>query len=181
MIMAQPAHPHGPTAFHEEQRFRQPWLWLMLLGSLGLVCVPLMVGLIQQLVLGEPWGAEPLSDRALASVGGATLLFSIALVVLFARMRLVTEVRDDGVHVRFAPFTRRTIAFTDIEDLTVRTYRPLREFGGWGIRYGWRANAYNVSGNRGVQLALREGKPLLLGSQRPEALADAIRTHMRQG
>jgi hypothetical protein len=114
MIMAQPAHPHGPTAFHEEQRFRQPWLWLMLLGSLGLVCVPLMVGLIQQLVLGEPWGAEPLSDRALASVGGATLLFSIALVVLFARMRLVTEVRDDGVHVLFAPFTRRTIAFTDI-------------------------------------------------------------------
>jgi hypothetical protein len=57
-----------------------------------------------------------------------------------------------------------------------RTYRPILEYGGWGVRYsfvrkGW---AYTVSGNRGVQLQLANGKRILVGSQRAEELARAI-------
>ena len=57
-----------------------------------------------------------------------------------------------------------------------RTYRPLLEYGGWGIRYapfgkGW---AYNVHGSQGVQLELTNGKRILIGSQRAEELARAI-------
>jgi hypothetical protein len=36
---------------------------------------------------------------------------------------------------------------------------------------GW---AYNVRGNRGVQLELANGKRILIGSQRAEELAGAI-------
>jgi hypothetical protein len=36
--------------------------------------------------------------------------------------------------------------------------------------------AYNVSGDRGVELTLRDGRRVMLGSQRPEELAQAIET-----
>lgn len=57
----------------------------------------------------------------------------------------------------------------------VRTYSPLKEYGGWGIRYGSNGKAYNVSGNQGVQLEFRDGKRLLVGSQLPLELLNALR------
>ena len=38
-----------------------------------------------------------------------------------------------------------------------------------------RGKAYNVSGNEGVQLELTNGKRILIGSQRADELADAIK------
>ncbi|NVL91956.1 MAG: hypothetical protein HWN71_02845 [Desulfobacterales bacterium] len=59
------------------------------------------------------------------------------------------------------------------------TYNPLKDYGGWGIRYGRGGRAYNVSGNRGVYLELSNGKSLLIGSLQPEELARAIGMQMR--
>jgi len=56
----------------------------------------------------------------------------------------------------------------------VLTYSPISDYGGWGIRYGSIGKAYNVSGNRGVQLELLNGERILIGSQKPEELAAAI-------
>jgi hypothetical protein len=53
-------------------------------------------------------------------------------------------------------------------------YSSLRDYGGWGIRYGSKGKAYNVSGSRGVRLELSNGKRLLIGSQRPEELSEAV-------
>jgi hypothetical protein len=50
------------------------------------------------------------------------------------------------------------------------TYRPFREYGGWGIRFGRQGIAYTVSGDRGVLVRLRNGRSFLLGSKRPESL-----------
>jgi hypothetical protein len=38
--------------------------------------------------------------------------------------------------------------------------------------------AYNVSGNRGVDLRLTNGKSLMIGSQRPEEFALALQTRI---
>ena len=59
-----------------------------------------------------------------------------------------------------------------------RVYRPIREYGGWGIRYGKNGKAYNISGDRGVQLELQNSKPLLIGSQRADELAQTIQQHL---
>ena len=40
--------------------------------------------------------------------------------------------------------------------------------------------AYNVSGNQGVELTLRDGRQVMLGSQRPQELADAIAKGLAQ-
>jgi hypothetical protein len=108
-------------------------------------------------------------------------IFGIGLPALFFFCRLVTEVRDDGIYICFFPFhwTFRRIAFTEVKQYEVRTFHPIREYGGSGIRYGPKGKAYTVSGDRGVQIELLNGKRLLLGSQRAEELQRAI--HAKYG
>jgi hypothetical protein len=92
--------------------------------------------------------------------------------------RLETEVRQDGLYLRYAPFHRRFRRFKaeDLGEYHARTYRPILEYGGWGIRYGWNGRAYNVSGNGGVQLIFRDGRRVLIGSSTPSELEAAIRS-----
>jgi hypothetical protein len=169
--------------FHEEQRFRQLWLWLIV-GFVAIMTGGTFVyGMVQQLVLGKPWGDKPMSDSFLLLVGTLEFLISLGLIALMFSLRLVTEVRDDGLYVRFVPFHFSFIHITP-EELASReaiTYSPLWDYGGWGIRYGRNGKAYNVSGNRGVQLTYRNGKKLLIGSQRPEELVQALQVVNAKG
>jgi type IV secretory pathway VirB3-like protein len=137
--------------FKEEQRFA-PWALILLF----LVFVVMIVG------------RAPIF--ALFIVGGVALLI--------IGMKLVTEVDSDRLRVRFFPFVRRDIPLKDIVHWEARTYSPILEYGGWGIRTGLfrrrGGGALNARGNRGVQLRFADGKDLLVGSQRPEELAAAI-------
>ena len=138
-------------SFTEQQRFRQWWLWA-LLGGLALLT----------LLLG------PVTWPGFLAVGG------IALFIY--SLRLSTEVREDGIYYRLRPLHRsfRRIGWDEIETYEAETYRPLREFGGWGIRWAPGRIAYSVSGDEGVRIEREDGRTVLLGSRRPEALADAI-------
>src|SRR5439155_20947166 len=126
--------------------------------------------LFRQLVLGKPVGDHPASNTIIAA--------TVALfVVWFIELELVTEVRDDVLEIRFRGlFVRRAIPLAEIRHFEARTYRPIREYGGWGVRRGAAGMAYNVSGKRGVELWLADGKSPLIGSQRPEELALALQT-----
>ena len=172
---------HTEVAFREVQRFRQKWLWALLLfttvSSVGLFAY----GMYTQLILGQPWGDRPMSDTALLIVGPGVSLLLLGMTYLFYQLRLITEVRDGGLYLRFYPLAPKTIAFDRIKRCDARTYRPIREYGGWGIRCSRKGKAYNVSGNRGVQLEFYQGKPLLLGSQRADELALALTRKLHSG
>jgi len=63
-----------------------------------------------------------------------------------------------------------------VEAAEVRKYKPISEYGGWGLRYGFKGKAYTVSGKTGLQLYMRAGKNILFGTSRPEELADYLKT-----
>jgi len=96
--------------------------------------------------------------------------------VLLIKGGLETEVRGDGVHVRFFPFhlSFRKIPLENVVKVEARTYRPIREYGGWGIRWARRGKAYNMSGHVGVRVDYANGRHVLIGSRTAEELADAI-------
>jgi hypothetical protein len=156
--------------FKEEQRFRQWWIWAIVLvvAALG------WWGFVQQIVLGEPFGNNPASDWA---VWLLWVFVGLGLPALFAFIRLAIEVTADEVVIRYRPLMKRRILLADIERVNARTYKAVREYGGWGIK-GWsfKSVAYNISGDRGVQLTLRDGRRIMLGSRRPDELAQAIET-----
>ena len=81
-----------------------------------------------------------------------------------------------NLSLRFFPFhlSFHKIKLEDLVKYEVRTYNPIRDYGGWGIRWGSKGKAYNVSGNRGVYLEYSDGKKLLIGSQKPEKFAEAL-------
>ena len=172
-----------PVRFREEQRFRQVWIWLLIL--------PLCVGvggffvwaMVEQLVRGRVVGNQPMPDLMLMIVGPLFILLMAGMLWLMWAARLVTEVRDDGIYIRFYPFHRdfRGFLWEEIESFEVRTYRPNLEYGGWGIRMGADGGAYNVRGNKGLQLTFRYGTAggVLIGSQRPEELAMAVESARR--
>ncbi|MGC9946677.1 MAG: hypothetical protein ABSF64_09955 [Bryobacteraceae bacterium] len=148
--------------FHEEQRFE--WFWT------AIFCIPALIvgyGLYRQMGLNQPSMSPSLLWPA----------FAVALVVAiwFLRLKLVTEVRDDGLFILFVwLWPERTIPWDQIRGVETRTYRPIRDFGGWGVRWAARGIVYHARGNRGARLVLASGERVLIGSQRPDELVRAI-------
>lgn len=163
--------------FVETQRFRQPWI----LGVLALCAagvVPFAWGMYQQIVLHRPFGDRPMPDNALIITTVLVTALTAAIIWLLAAAYLLVEIQDDALFFRFFPFLRRSISYGDLRRAEARTYSPIGEYGGWGVRFGRNGKAYNVSGNRGVQLELASGERLLIGSQRADELAAAIQAKM---
>ncbi len=154
--------------FTESQRFRQPWLILLFVALIGGFLYPV----IQQVLLGNPVGAEPVTNFELV----LALISSLLFTTLFFIFRLDTELSDQGISARLFPIHRsfRRFAWKDIQHIEVRQYKPLREYGGWGIRFGFKGKAWNISGNKGIQLVFTNGKNLLIGTNKPEEVQKAL-------
>ena len=154
--------------FREEQRFKQWWIWLLILPLAAFA----WWGFVQQIILGQPFGSNPGPDWVVWLI---LLLVGIGLPALFISIRLIVTVGRDQITIRYRPFTTRRIGFDEIESYEARTYKPIKEYAGWGIK-GWSVErmSYSVSGREGVELTLRDGKRVMIGSQKAQQLADAI-------
>lgn len=156
--------------FKEKQRFRQWWIFLILIGMDGLF----LFGVFTQVMGGQPFGDKPMSDTGLLTITGFLLL----LTLLFISSRLDTIIREDGIYVRFFPFHLKFKYFPweNLAKTYVRSYSPIAEYGGWGLRLGifGKGRAYNVSGNKGLQLEFSDGKRLLIGTRKPDELKKAL-------
>ena len=153
------------TVFIEQQGFSQGWLRYFL-PALILIAVALSIA---QYLTRE----ESLRDAVIAIV----LLSMLSLFIFSIRMEI--KVKTDGIYVRFSPFhvKAKFYPWEVIHQAFIREYNPLREYGGWGIRmglfgHGW---AYNVSGNIGIQLIMKDGSKLLIGTRRPHEAAEALK------
>jgi hypothetical protein len=162
--------------FKEEQRFRQWWVLVIVLASSALP----WIGLFYQVILGHKFGNNPAPDWIIILIW---LAFGIGFPVFFYTLRLITEVRKDGIYLRFFPFHRKFkfFSFDEIESFEEREYRPIYEYGGWGIRYGRKGMAYNVYGNKGIQLTMKNKKNVLIGSQKTYEFYKAIRKLKPEG
>lgn len=164
------------AVFVEEQPLRDNrLLYIALVIGVGTI-VFFGYAMYRQIVLDVPFGDRPMSDTALSFVGGFYILVGAFLLFLFFRGGMVTEVRQSGLFIRYFPFHRafRQVPLDGLRSCTARTYGPIREYGGWGIRVGIGKRAYNVSGSRGVELVYGDGKKLLIGSKKADQLAGAI-------
>ena len=155
--------------FREEQHYASAFL-VVALSVLALVGLALAV--VAALSRLNACGSDDASFW--------TFLPAIALVVAlplaFAFSRLVTEVTVTGVRVRLAPWQPhgREVRWGSVVRFAAVTYRPLRDYGGWGIRGTRRHGAYNARGDRGVFLELAGGATFVVGSQEPLELESAI-------
>jgi hypothetical protein len=130
--------------------------------------------------LGLARGHLRSGEFVLGLVIGLVLLMMLMVFLLY----MTTEVTPTHVRVWFGwlPTYRRQVPIGTVCRIEVVTYRPIADFGFWGIGSGRDGErALIARGNRGVRLELTDGTKLLIGSQRPEALARALEQALRPG
>jgi hypothetical protein len=116
----------------------------------------------------------------------SVFLLLVAIPTVFGR--LVIEVDEEYFRARwgFIGWPQKAIPLSNIYKSEVISYKPIRQFGGWGIRCGriddQMTAAYTLRGDRGVRLSLTEEikanfiktRSFLIGSMEPERLQQAI-------
>ncbi len=144
--------------FYEKQRFNQWWLWLLL-------------AVIGYFVF-EPVYFSITKNESLSSDQWVGFIILGLVVLLFVLVKLETKIQEDGIYVRFFPFILkfRFYPWDSISIAMVRKYSPLMEYGGWGVRWGGNGTAYNIKGNKGLQVKFKNGNALLIGTQKPEEM-----------
>lgn len=150
--------------FKEVQKFTQWWLWLLLLG---ITIIP-VYGIYKQIILGETFGDKPMSDLGLI----AFFLLFISVLALFYIIKLKTEITKLDISINFFPFLKKRIKWEDVKSAKIVTYMPL----GYGIRYGSKyGTVYNIKGNKGLAIELKNGKKFMIGTQKHLELSDISR------
>ncbi|MEP6993733.1 MAG: hypothetical protein ABI968_04350 [Acidobacteriota bacterium] len=100
------------------------------------------------------------------------VVFLILLGVV--TLRQTTTVEVDAVTVRFGFLHKTRIPLSEIAHAEAVSYRPVRDYGGWGIRGFGRRRALNARGNQGVLVTRSDGSTVLIGSQKPRELLAAL-------
>lgn len=154
--------------FTETQRFRQVWLWVILIAA-NLISI---FGAFRQMSNGLPL-LNPLTGGRLTTI--VVLLLVTGLIFM---IRMDTTIKSDGLYMRFYPFNlqMKRYSWHSISQAFVRKYNPILEYGGWGIRLGSFGNgaAFNISGNKGIQLVFKNGDRALIGTQKPDEATIAL-------
>lgn len=155
----------GPLLFDERQ-WLPSWALALIAGMPLFVLLPLAL-------------AGPQATRhELAIVTVLVVAVDLAVLLFLGNMR--TRVDTRGVLVTFGLFgwIRFRFGKRELASAHARRYRPLAEFGGWGIRGFGNRRALNMRGDEGVELHYsRRGRDatVLVGSQRPRELEHALR------
>jgi hypothetical protein len=145
--------------YTETQRFDQWWIKVIL-------AIPVFE--ILAFALNDYQTKGDIQTDSLISL----LVIGLVILLLWA-MSLTTRIDETGIQYRFFPFHRNTknILWNEIESAVIREYSPLKEYGGWGIRRSFRnGTAYNVKGKFGLQLELKNGKKILIGTSENQRL-----------
>ena len=145
------------TLFHETQRFNKWWVW----GLLVLIAASFAVSLYKN------WSGWQSLVTVRFIVPFIVIILINALILL---NKLETMIKQDGIYVRFFPFhfSFKRYQWQTQKEVYVRKYHPLSEYGGWGVRWGIAGKAFNISGKWGIQLVSKEGRRLLVGTQKAE-------------
>ena len=160
-----PAGVHVTTEEQTRYRERTSWaLWVDIIYCSAILscCYPVLVGwgtnilvrlVIAAAILAAGWGLRGV-------LGGLTVLVQESRIV---------------IHLGSVALVRKVVPFDSIVSLGSVRYRPLVEFGGWGVRGARKKQAWTARGDRAVVIGLPEGRRLYVGSDHPKRLEEAIR------
>lgn len=160
--------------FEERQRFTQWWLWLIVGATALAVTTGFVYGIISQIVLKRPWGTQPMTDEVLIVVSLVTISCTIGALLVFFNAVLEITVEHDSISYRYFPLIRswRRIEKETIGDFSIRKYY----LKGYGVKRDWDGlRIINVKGNMGIEITFHDGKKLLLGTQQPDELFQALK------
>jgi hypothetical protein len=150
---------------------------------------PLVRALFLALIVVFVWSA--LGDEAGSTPFYVHFLigcFILGLGLIFGRLLIELDEKNLTMTWGYLGWPKTSIPLAIIEKSEILDYKPIRQFGGWGIRCGrvrgQMTGCYSMRGNRGVLLSLNSEirvtlartRHFLVGSMKPERLQQALET-----
>ena len=153
--------------FEERQYFAERSLRNFFLVLTGFFIASILIRLLLVSLIENDWVMRVLI---------AGLLFS-AILSIFLSNCLITQITAHGIYVRFPPFmpSEQQFLWNNIREVYVIKYKPITQYGGWGIRIGAYGRAFNISSTTGLQIIFNDNSKLLIGTRQPEKLIAVLR------
>lgn len=149
--------------FKEEQRFNQTWVWVIAI-------IPVIMVIAEFSIIFTQKDKVETSDLVTMAI---VLLVLLLTLLWLKKMRLVTSINTNEIRFHYKALMRKpkVINWNDIISAEVVKYDPLMEYGGWGIKYSFKRGwCYNVAGDDGLRIKLKNGKSILIGTQKADEL-----------
>jgi hypothetical protein len=148
------------VSFEESQKIDSVW-------PLTILAITLVFNYVLYFHLGE----------SNMDVFYGTVIAAVVLSALFSILKLHTKIDKNSIQYKFFPFhlSFKNIAWSQVESCEMRTFKPLSEYGGWGLRFGPSGRAYTITGNKGLQLYTKGNKKILIGTHNTVGLEAFLR------
>lgn len=108
-------------------------------------------------------------------------ILGLVMVLLLVMHNWIT-VESGSVKIGYFPFYRRTLAYSEISELSIVDIQPVRQFGGWGVkglaksRNGLLLGGYPA---RGLRFETRDDRRYVVTFQDLEPIVQALAQHGR--
>ena len=105
--------------------------------------------------------------------------FCLPIILFCSELRY--GINDTGFYYQYFPFQfrERVIPVEEINSFEAVTYDPVKDYGGFGIRYWKGGRAFTTSGDKGVKINFGNDQTILFGTQKPEELRSALESIFR--
>lgn len=152
------------VVFQEKQKFTQWWLWIILLTPTLFI----IYKIFESVLSNNNDGSENITIFSIAPFESGLALFILFFILLSMYfMTMSTAIDAEKIVVRHLYFVKKVWYWNEIESAEIITYG----FVGYGIRISLKhGTVYNVKGNKGLFIKLKNGKKRLIGTQKSEEL-----------
>jgi hypothetical protein len=132
----------------------------------SIASIPLTIYLYEK--IAHPTDSEPFDWF------GLVILAIVGLFIFSIKLKITIDPK--GITYQYPPFRNKptTLPWENIQSIELMRINPLKEFGGWGLRYGKRGTAYTTRGRYILHIVQNTGNPINLTIAAPKDFVKAI-------
>lgn len=143
----------------------------------------LLLATIVLIPLGYIWMRLAFGNAAEDSLLEPLLLLSVSSLIVLGgflyfqtQLRLHSEIDEEGIHFQMRPLhrTMQHIPWDEIVDCRIIKTSFWGNLSGWGIEFSSIRPSYSLSGKNGIELWLRNGQRVFIGTNSPQKLKKVI-------
>lgn len=163
--------------FREDRRIRSPFVWIFLVVASSFVLGSLVWMVRQRLAMSPEATHGAMATPLYLAIVTLVVCTWLCTMLFVALVTLQIEVTSAGLFVRFWPIQRkvRQIPLAGVTAIRAVRFRPLVDYGGYGVRRNRRSAAYLLGTGEGVRIDYENGYHLLLETAHPWELEEAIK------
>ena len=105
----------------------------------------------------------------------STLITIAIIVFVYGGQRTIITRQDLIVRWGLAGVKVLKQKTAEVSSVELHEFSPLKDFGGYGIRFNREMKAYYLRGHLGVKITMQNGKKYLIGSDQPERLLAVLK------